>query len=224
MKFWIALIISIAFLPTKAQIAVDGSNNTKEFTVKNGQDVTVGGSNNDIVIYGNPRSVTVTGASHNICISGRVETLTIKGANADVWVGTLNKVIFNNSSANNNIYWVVAANSRRAPLLNDAGTNNDFHKAGKIKCTGNESREEDREDQSGRGDGEDESWGRNTDDDREDCTKTVVINVPPIITRPRSIITVKRNRGILKRVTKSNPVPKRRAPVVVDAAGRVVVN
>lgn len=206
MKFWIAYIISIASLSSQAQVAVEGNNNNKEFTVKNGQDVVIGGKNNDIVIYGSPRSVIITGSNHNICITGLVETLTIKGANADVWVNTLDKVVFSSSSINNNIHWVKAANSRPAPLLNDAGTNNDFHKIAKIKCTGNEIREQNTADES-----EKENTDNNDSDER---TKPVVINTPPVIINPKRNINMQKWKIKKRQPAKQDTLPKRGSAVV----------
>lgn len=202
MKFWIAFVISIAYLTTQAQIVVNGSNNNKTFSVKNGQDVVISGSNNDIVIYGSPHTITVTGANHNICVSGRVETLTIKGANADVWVGTLNKVVFNNSSTNNNVHWAMATNSRRAPLLNDAGTNNDFNKANSKKCIGNDRVENT----------EDENMEEN--ENRGGGTSPVVINIPPVVINPNP--NIKKWRIKKQKPAQQDTVPKRGDPVIID--------
>ncbi len=188
MKFWIAFIIGIFSLSAQAQIIVDGSNNTKTFSVKSGQSVEIGGGNNEVVIYGNPYSVTVTGANNSICIPGRVEVLNIKGSNAEVSVGTLNKVTFSSGSANCEVGWVKAANGRRAPLLNDAGSNNEFEKASSISCSGDES-----------------NGCANTNDEvDEDDGRPVVINIPSI---PVPKIDIKKWK-IKKRKPSPRPAPR----------------
>lgn len=198
MKFLITFLVGIFSLSTEAQITVEGSNNTKTFSVKNGQSVVIGGSNNEIVIYGNPYSITVTGANNIICIPGRVEILNIKGSNAEVTIGTLNKVIFSSESANCEVDWVKTTSGRRAPLLNDSGSNNEFEKTGTVSCSGDES---------------DESNSRvNTNDEvDEDGGKPVVINIPSI-PRPKIDIKkwkIKRRRPEPKTIPTPDPGPEK---------------